>query len=356
MMHFDVGETTVRPIALLGILLGVTCGGRLTAEEPVAMRVESFVVAPAHLPPAVVVIRNLGTTPYEGTVRVKLPDGWRWVPEEQEVSLGPGETGRVVFMVKKGVIKAENSYPVEVTATGGGAAVTLHQDVACASAPYFKPTLDGAPDEWGDAIPVTFVTGGKKTTLSTYWNRRQFSVLVAVEEDELVPYGSGGGMGAIDAVQLAVSPQKTATGRSPEDEATRHEFLVVSAGEGGGKCFRLAQPGMKLAEAAGVRDLEPLELDKAVVAVGRKDGVTYYECGIPFRSLDGIRPSEGRELFLSVLVHDPDGTGVRDWGRAAGMWPSDRNPLAWSRWHAGQWGENPPFDNKAKWGLCSSKY
>ena len=69
-----------------------------------------------------------------------------------------------------------------------------------------------------------------------------------------------------------------------------------------------------------------------------------------------IRPSEGREFFLSVLVHDPDGTGVRDWGEAAGLWPSQRNRMAWSLWPGADWGEKPPYDNKLHWGLCTSKY
>jgi len=85
--------------------------------------------------------------------------------------------------------------------------------------------------------------------------------------------------------------------------------------------------------------------------------VTYYECSIPFRLLrDRIRPSEGREFHLSVLVHDPGGTGIRDWGQAAGMGPPERNRLAWSLWQGAKWGDEPPFDNKTHWGLCSSKY
>ena len=114
---------------------------------------------------------------------------------------------------------------------------------------------------------------------------------------------------------------------------------------------------MKLAEATGARRLEPLQYDKARVAVRRAGGVTYYECGLPFTPMrDKIRPSEGREFHFSVLVHDPDGTGVRDWGQAAGLWPWQRNRLAWGRWPGAKWGSEPPFDNRLRWGLCSSIY
>ena len=76
------------------------------------------------------------------------------------------------------------------------------------------------------------------------------------------------------------------------------------------------------------------------VAVSRTAGVTRYECSIPFGPMrDRIRPSEGREFCLSVLVHDCDGTGIRDWGQAAGLWSWQRNPLAWSRWQGDRWGK-----------------
>ncbi len=98
------------------------------------------------------------------------------------------------------------------------------------------------------------------------------------------------------------------------------------------------------------------EVEQAEIAVSRNGKMTYYECAIPFKTPAEIRPSEGREFCLSVLVHDPDGTGLRDWGQAAGLWPEERNRLAWSDWPGAQWPRQPPFDNRLPWGLCSSKY
>ena len=68
-----------------------------------------------------------------------------------------------------------------------------------------------------------------------------------------------------------------------------------------------------------------------------------------------IRAAPGREFCLSVLVHDGDGTGLRDWGRAAGLWPQQRNRLAWCLWQGAKWPKDPPFDNKIEWGFCSSR-
>lgn len=339
---------------LIASVLMLSGAGDAQADVPVALRMNSFVVAPAHAPPAIVTVKNLRQVPYEGIVRVKLPEGWVCSPPERPVSLAPAETKRIRFSIAKARTRESNRYPVEIVAVGAGTTVTRQQDVVCTSAPYFKPDIDGKTSDWGDAIPATFTVDGKKTVISTYWNRRQFSILVAVQEDKFVPFDSDA---AFDAVQVAISPQDTETGGAPENEATRYELLFAATGNGSGaRCFQLAEPGMKLAEAAKLRSLGPLEFDKAKVAVSRNQGVTYYECAIPFRSLKQIKPSEGREFFLSVLVHDPDGTGVRDWGAAAGLFPCERKPLAWSRWQGARWPAKPPFDNKTPWGLCSSKY
>jgi len=331
---------------LLGIVL---YAAGAFAGDPVALRMENFTVTPSTGPLAFVDVKNLQKQPYRGTIAVSPPGGWRIAPAEREISLSPGEVQRVPFTIEKGRNMPGNSYPIQVTAVGAGATVTRRQNVVVASAPYFKPTIDGDAAEWKEAIPVEFETGGKKTVISTYWNRRQFAILVAVEEHKLVA--------VFDAVQFALSPADAETGASSDDEAMRFEFLLTTDSQGKASCFQLAAPGMKLAEAAEARPLGPLKYEDAQIAVSRRDGVTFYECGIPFRPMSRhIRPSEGREFCLSVLVHDPDGTGIRDWGQAAGLWPCQRKPLAWSRWKGARWSEKPPFDNKVEWGLCSSRY
>ena len=325
--------------------------------EPVALRVENLTVLPSTGPLAMVKIRNLQQTPYQGTVTLKAPEGWRIAPTRRDVTLAPGETKRVPFNIERGLNRDANRYPFEVTAVGGGATVLGRQDVFCASAPYFKPMIDGDPAEWKDAIPVTSTTGGKRTTVSTYWNRKEFALLVAVEEDRLIAYDEKAG-GAFDAVQVAIAPQGSVTGTSVAGTATRWEFLLVSTGsDGRGKCFQLAQPEMKLADAQAARKLGPLKYEKARVAVRRQGTITCYECAIPWQPMrEAILPGEGREFCLSVLVHDPGGAGIRDLGDAVGLWPSERNRLAWSHWEGATWGSQPPWDNKLEWGLCASKY
>lgn len=346
-------------IALWGavglMLLGI---GFAQAGDLVTLWVEPVTVPPSAQPPMNVQVKNVTRGSYEGMLGMKTPEGWQIAPAQRPVSLQPGETKRVAFNVEKRLTLQNNSYAVEVVAVGGGSTVVRKQDVFCASAPYFKPVIDGDPGDWKEAIPIAFTTAGKKTTLSTFWNRQKFSLLVAVEEDRLVPYRDPLPGTGCDAIQLAVSAQDSLGSSSPDDTAGRFEFLLVAAGEGGqGKCFRLAQPATKLSVAAQPRPLAPLEYAEAQVAVTRKGGVTFYECALPFAPMrDRIRPSEGREFFLSVLVHDPDGTGIRDLGEAAGLGPERRNARAWSRWRGAHWPSQPPCDNQIPWGLCTSKY
>jgi hypothetical protein len=324
------------------------------AADPLLLRAESLTVLPNSQPVVFVNIRNVSDADYAGKVALTVPEPWRITPDVHAVQLTPGEEQRLAFSVAGGRASQSNSYPVEIQAIGGGQTVTRRQRIVVASAPYFKPEIDGDPREWGDAIPVTFVAGGKKTTISTYWNRRYFSVLIAVDEEKLITPDDSH---THDAVQLAFSPSGTTTGRSPGDEAHRFEFLLVPDRSGGGTCHQLAQPGQKLGASREPRSLDRLRYDEAKIAVFRRGTITYYECSLPFTAMrKHIRPSEGREFFLGLLVHDPDGTGIRDWGEAAGLWESQRNRLAWSGWSGAQWADTPPTDCRTSWGMCSSKY
>ena len=324
------------------------------ADDPIALRITNMGVTPAHMPVVKVWAKNQSDAAYEGSVTLELPDGWTLDPAMKDVSLKPGETTSLSFTIHNGKTREDNRYEVTAIADGAGQVVRRSQQVVAASVPYFKPEIDGKTDDWKDAIPVTFITQGKKTTISTLWNRRQFSMLVAVEEDKWLPWSNSQ---EFDAVQIAISPQDTMTSTEAEDKATRYEYLLTSGGAGqGGRLFQLAEPGTKLGDTQAERNLDELEIDDPKLAVWREGITTYYEWGISFRSLKKIRPSEGREFFLSVLVHDPDGTGVRDWGEAAGLWSCQRNRLAWSVWPGARWSDKMPMDNKVEWGMCSSKY
>ena len=325
------------------------------ADAPVAVRAAPFTVPPATGPVTHVLVTNLRDVAYRGTVSLKLPEGWKLNRESQPVSLAPRATARVAFAIEKARATEANAYPVRVVAVGEGTEVAREQTIVCASSPYFTPKIDGRTGEWDDAIPITFLSRGRTTVFRTYWSRSAFSLLVEVEEEKLNGHGR---KGAFDAVQVALAGRGAATGTKPSEKAARYEFLLVAGGSmwARDRVYALAKPGMALSVAAEERELEPLEIKEAQLRVRRRKGVTCYECAIPFSAMPELRAAEGRDYFLGLLVHDPDGTGVRDWGQAAGLWPWQRNPLAWCRWKGARWGADAPFDSKIECGFCSSRH
>ena len=325
------------------------------ADGPLAVRAEHLLVPPATGPVTHVLVWNGRDKPFTGTLRMTFPGGWKMNRTAHRLDLAPGASARVAFAIERGANAASNRYPVRIEVDGAPEAAR-EQSVVCAGAPYFKPAVDGRLDEWADAIPVTFETEQRKTTINTYWSKRRFSLLVSVEEDALVPMPAAGGERPFDAVQVALAAAEAATPTDPAGEARRHEFLITARGaDRRGTCFTLMQPGMKVAAGQTARPLGGRETPGAEVAVVRDGGWTHYECTIPFDAIRTVRPEAGREFRFSVLVHDPDGVGLRDWGQAAGLWPWQRTRLAWSTWPGANRPPDPPFDGKIEWGFCSSK-
>ncbi len=341
---------------VLGSAVMIACSHSSAQEEKdeldMTVWISGLPVSPSHMPVLYVDVHNFKEVEDGAYVDLELPEGWESQPEKQQVKVPGGETIRVPFSITKGVYREDNRYPIAVTLAAGLEKLRFQRDVHCTCAPYLKPSIDGKVEDWDDAIPVSWEKDGKKTTISTAWSRRNFYVLVAVEEDRRQPAGED----ARDAVQLAIASKKARTGTEPTDPVHRHEYLLISDDETA-SLKSLATPEMaSLAETAKPRSPEELPEVDGEVKVWHTEGVTYYECAISLRPIREIRPGAGREFCFSVLVHDADGTGLRDWGEAAELPEFRRRPLAWSRWQGDAIGENGAMDNKIPWGMCSSKY
>jgi hypothetical protein len=347
------------PVRLLLIVLFLAWGAAATAaadvlQSPLLLRAESLAVLPRSKPVIYVHACNVTTSPVTATISVAVPAGWQLTRSKQAIELAGGEQQRIGFPVADGREHKDNSYPITIKAECDGRVWSRQQVISVASAPYFKPQIDGTFDDWEAAIPVSFKTGERKTVIASYWNRRHLSLLISVDEKAYVPRGAERYW---DAVQISLAPRDSISSRDPEHAAERFEFLVFADQAGRGHCCQLATPETSLSATTIARKVEQLAEEKAEVVVKRIEGTTYYELALPLAKLRKfIRPSEGREFYLSVLVHDPDGVGIRDWGVAAGFWPQQRNRLAWSDWEGAQWGTEPPMDCRAAWGMCSSRY
>jgi len=283
-------------------------------------------------------------------LKPSFPSDWQVSPLNQNIELKAGETKLIPFAIEKGSDLKANVYGVKVAANGKQ---LVDADVVCASTPYYKPDIDGKLNEWGDAIPIKFMTEGKETVVRSYWNKKQFCLSVEVEEDELIGLTDSSEEKGVDAIQFALSPGKSVTGT---DKSVRYEYLVTASNSmwTGDKCFKLMTYGDSLANTKDARKLKPLFMDDAEVKVKRSGNITSYEIAVPMKMMKKLRATAGREYNFSLLVHDPDGTGVRDLGSVMNLWPEQRNSAAWSNWELAKWNDYTPYDNKVEFGFCSS--
>ncbi|MEA3225796.1 MAG: hypothetical protein U9Q07_07575, partial [Planctomycetota bacterium] len=162
----------------LVLLTCVAAAGTATSAPGIAVRAENFTVPPATGPVTHILARNMGGAECTVIIEPKFPAGWRWAPMNRTVTLSPNEVKRLSFTIEKASDVKSNRYPVEITVIRGSDKAVHQQNVVCASAPYFKPKIDGKFKDWSDAIPVTFTTAGKKTVVSTYWDKRNFYLYV----------------------------------------------------------------------------------------------------------------------------------------------------------------------------------
>jgi len=316
---------------------------------PVAIRPENLCVQPSTGPLTHVLVQNLLDKTYTGTVHMTVPPGWKLDAASKPVTIPPRQLARVPFAIAKAVDLEANVYAISVRVSGGGPDVVWDKPVVGATTPYYKPVIDGKGEDWADAVPLTFTVGGAKTVVRSYWSRKAFSLRISVAETAHVPMGDK----PFDAVQVAISPARARTPRSADGKAQRYE-LLLAADAGGGKCFMLTRPGQPVSAGQKPLALAGRELAGAKLVVTRAAGMTHYECAIPLKAMPTIRAEPGREYRMSLLVHDPDGTGLRDWGSAVGLWPWQRNRLAWSVWPGAVWPAEAPFDNKIEWAFSSS--
>ena len=162
------------------------------------------------------------------------------------------------------------------------------------------------------------------------------------------------GNSELDAIQFAIAPRKAVTQSKEEELSQRFEYLVIATENGNGHCYQLLAPDQPLSVASQKKTLEELRVEKAIVKVTRTDTKTLYEISVPMKPMKKIRATAGREYNFSLLVHDPDGTGVRDLGAVMNLAKNKHNPLSWSQWPGVNWAGYKPFDNKVEFGFCSS--
>jgi len=332
-------------ISILFTLI-LICTAGLSIAEDLSIRPKNFIVTPSTGPICEIIVHNKSTSAYQGTITPEFIKGWKVAPLSQRVELNANETKLIPFAIESGTDLVANIYPVTVSAEAGSTKTVVKVDVVCASTPYYKPVIDGKLDEWADAIPIKFMTKGKSTVVRSYWNKEQFSLAVEVEEDKLIGLTDADQKIGLDAIQFVLSPKSGAV-------TERHEFLAADSASiwKADRCFQLAQNGKSPDEKSELADLI---LKEAKIKVSRSGSITTYELSIPIKPMQNLRATAGREYCFNLLVHDPDGTGIRDLGSVMNLSTSERNKDSWSNWKFAKWNGYVPYGIGIEFGFCSS--
>jgi len=316
--------------ALLWLVLGCLRTG-WCADAPLDLRLENLTVMPSTGPVVNAWARNATDAELTTTLRARWPAGWQVTPAEHPLRLEPGQVARVAYALERAADREGNRYEVTFEARVGSKLVTVPQTIVVATAPSLKPRCDGQLDDWRDAVPIAFETGGRATTVLMCWNRERVGLAVRVHEDALGPG---------DAVQFALAPAR----------GKRWEFLVVAPNQ----AYLLLKPTDDPALTEQARPLAPLACAEVEAAVTRAGQETCYEVLVPTALVPELRPTTGRLFRCSVLVHDRDGTGLRDLGSVMNLWPTQRQARSWCRWPGAAFGTPLPFDPVAEFGFSSS--
>ena len=263
----------------------------LSAAEPVVLRIDSLLVTPSHTPSAVVHVKNLTASVYEGTVRLKVPA--RMVVEDRGAGgvAGARRDGAAIVYDPARHNGRGKLLPLEAVATGEGATVRRQQNIVAAAAPYFKPSIDGDPGDWADAISVSWTTGGRAT------QGRNLLESQAIRPSDRRRGGSAGSGDVADRQRrLRRGPTRHLAAGSPNRPVRRRrnvEVRIPSRAHGAGvrRCYLLATPGLKCGETQSARPLEPLVYADAEIAVRREKTTTYYECRVSLEADAGRHSS-----------------------------------------------------------------
>ncbi len=325
------------------LVLGLCCTD--LAAQSIAVRPKNFIVTPSTGPVCEIVVRNSGDKPVAGVLTPEFMQEWRVAPLSQPFELQTNTTAVLSFAIEFASDLSANRYPIAVTTETPEGRTLITTEVVCASTPYYKPVIDGRLGEWGDAIPITFTTGDKQTTVRSYWNRDAFFLAVEVEEERLIGLADADAATGMDAIQFTLSPKGG-------DPTQRHEYLAAASASiwRGDRCFLLTREGRPSGGAA----LADAVLDDAAVKVRRSGAITTYEIAVPLAPMSNLRATAGREYCFNLLVHDPDGTGVRDLGCVMNLTDTERSRESWSDWEFVQWNGYVPYGIGIEFGFCSS--
>ncbi|MBF0198104.1 MAG: hypothetical protein HQL32_10345 [Planctomycetes bacterium] len=335
---------------LIFSILIFTTNSLYSAESVFFMRADNLVVTPSTQPVTQVLVANNSAKDFNGSLSVKFPEGWKVDQVSKELSIKAGESQKIPFAIMSATDIEANSYALSLHLKGGEVEIRKDTSIVCSTAPYAKPKIDGQLDDWKDALPIRFKTGEYGNVVYTYWNRRAFCLALEVNEKKHLNHNTA----SPDAIQFALSPEGAQTGKKGNEKSQRYEFLVIPQNQGEAKVLQLLDFNNELSLCQEAMDVGGEHLAKSYAKCQHKNGKTIYEISIPLKIMPELRATTGRAFCFSFLIHDPDGTGIRNFGEQMRLPENQKSDFAWRKWQGAKWRQQTEFDNKLEWGFSSS--
>ncbi|UDQ98661.1 hypothetical protein AAEX28_00905 [Lentisphaerota bacterium WC36G] len=310
-------------------------------QNNLLIRPKNFIVNPSTGPVHEVMVTNFNNKPFSGIIEIKYDKAWTSTPKFHKVFLKAGETKKISQAITKAIDYTSNSYPVHIVMKSSGGKIVYDKKfiTRCFSAPYYEVDINGSLKEWSDAIPVSFVTKGKKTTLRSYWGRDNFYIAVEVQEDKFLGTSDSK---TPDCIQISMSGRK--------ETSHTNQFVAVGSNSmwSGDKVYVVSEDGKR-----------PKVVENSQIDVDRDDDkkITTYEIAIPFAAIKGVRPTAGRGLNFSIVVQDPDGTAIRELASIMNMATLKTRANRWFSGEVDSFSVNAreaKFNDRVDFGFCSS--
>ena len=150
------------------LVIKAVAEGRMEKIKPVEIFLDDFTVPLTQAKSIDVEVHNVLNRPINGTVtattQLKLTNA------TLPITLQPGESKFVNFLIKEAAVNPANAYEVKVNFAGADGVAEITDILHVNTITYGTPTLDGTLDSWQQAIPViSYGVDAKRSFVEAAW-------------------------------------------------------------------------------------------------------------------------------------------------------------------------------------------
>lgn len=299
---------------------------RLQLKDPITISIGSQRISEAnniHWAAKVIVHNNSRAGTHSGEVILTAPEEMTATARVRKfVDVQPGKDATFLFNLPTRISKQPTDVAVNVK-LDGGLEFSEEEKLSFTTAKYAdkKPTIDGVMGigEWkadwfgvAEQKFVKMIEGWKgpddvSFNATMMWDEENIYMLAVVRDSvHCVQYTPGdiSNMWRGDGIQFSVD-DRAVIPVAQEGEFTEVGIAQLPSGGSGAYRWSSLYDGPR----------EYAQIENVDVAVNHNNGVTVYECRMPWSEIfyDGYKVNPDGTFHFSALINDNDGTGRRGW-------------------------------------------